>query len=1362
MKFNDGFWRLKHGVKAYYGLQVVQVKAIDTGYDLQVATRPIQSRGDTLGGPLLSVRVHSPTQGVIGVKIDHIVSEQPKTNIRLFPDDGPVPDVALSKDDKTHVVKTGDLTAEITENPYTVTFRSPKQVLTEAGYKYQALYEVPSKWTVLSASQSSSLTTDPLSNPNPTPLPPIIHYINAELKTSPGELIYGLGEQFGPFVKNGQAVKIWNQDGGTSSDQAYKCVPFYITNRGYGVFINHPGEVEVEVSSEKTSTELDLWSLVVNFLLNQLFDRDRIKLPAGHARACSFTFDPDNFPDPKAYLAEIKEKYGVKICLWINPYISQLSPIFKEGVEGGYFIKRTNGTIWQWDLWQPGLAVVDVTNPDARKWYTDKLSALIDLGVDAFKTDFGERIPHANVVFHDGSEPIRFHNTYSVVYNELVFDLLKERFGEGEAVVFARSATVGGQRFPVHWGGDCESTWEAMAEAMRGALSLTLSGFGYASHDIGGFEGLPPPEIYQRWVAFGLFSSHSRLHGSSSYRVPWIYGEDAAKSMSKFLEAKHRLMPYIYNLSIEANSKGHPLMRAMFLEFLDDRTTHYLDRQFMLGPNLLVAPVFVPLNEETEYYLPAGRWTSFFHPERTIDGPKWVWDVDRGDGSGERRLKLGVSWAGDHRVVEGAELAAFVECWRTYVEAPQRLIGEAVISLATSDSWRDVDLGQSSYVGGSHNLDPAVVDSPQFGLRWKVDFNKGETHYARPLIYTPPSTNKQIAFLASTENRLRVLDAETGEVLNERQLAEPFPLAEAFCTQVSETLGIMGTPTIDPETDTAYFYAKSYIPYYRDVTRTGIINGVYYFYAVDVKTLEDKEGFPILIDGLRADNDPRRYFIGGTILQRPSLLQLGNIVYAGFGGLCDAFNATGTIIGVDVKQKKVVTHWVTQAGPDAPFSEDWTAWHGGGPGGVWQSGQGLATDGSSIFFVSDNGGGSTDEIIDTTPRRGNASLSILSEVVARVNPTTDGGLEVADFFRPHNYQYDDEKDLVLQTIPVGGEVFGSIGSYPLDGGYIYVAPLRNPLSAYKLSITDDGTPQFVFAGQSEVSTRQNRGTGIPTVTSFHDEPGTGIVWLTDPDAGLDAWYAVPREDGVLKKINLPTVNASILTSNHMPFFRGLDSAPASETSSVASLEAPLYTARLALTRLASTSKHKAVTAKLGLVQSGRIALDIVEVTRRANIRRKDCISIAEEAYQLVNAVDGGVKGRAIDVNNVLRDYVARLNRDLDEVRNILRRFTSYWAFFRFRSASRDLGRCHDILSNAMEVYLLLLKCSLAQHERRDCLRQKYESMVGQRSPIDHHHHSHQHPRSKAAVVPPPKPPGKPFKTASRPPRQARSSGSVAF
>ncbi|KAJ3890310.1 alpha-glucosidase [Lentinula edodes] len=681
MKFIDGFWLLKNGVKPYYALQVVKADQQTDGYELQVSTKPIRHRGDTLGGPVLTIKVHSPTEGVVGVKIDHFSYSKPTVNIPLFPNAKPIPNVKLSKAGSDYTLSTAGLSAVITENPYTITFKSPKQILTSAGPKHQGVFDVPSQWTLSSASNSSCLATDLGSNPNPEPLPPIIRYINSELNLSPGELIYGFGEQFGSFVKNGQTVKIWNQDGGTSSDQAYKCVPFYLTNRNYGVFINHPGEVEVEVGSEKVSrvgvsvagssleyfiiygeTPLQilerytrmtgrppmlpswtfgLWlstsfltsysSETVSGFLQGMQDRD-IPVRVFHLDCfwmkqyewCSFTFDPDNFPDPKGYLSEIKRKFGVKICVWINPYISQLSPIFKEGIKGGYFIQRTDGTPWQWDLWQPGLAIVDFTNPKACEWYLAKLNALIDIGVDCFKTDFAERIPHASVKYFDGSVPMRMHNMYSIIYNELVFNLLRDRLGEGEAVLFARASFAGGQRFPVHWGGDCESTWEAMAEAMRGCLSLTLSGFAFASHDIGGFEGHPPPEIYQRWVAFGLFSSHSRLHGSSSYRVPWNYGEEAAKNMATLLEAKHSLMPYLYQLAIQSTETGHPMQRAMFLEFPEDRNTHHLDRQFMMGPSLLVAPIFVPQEEETEYYIPAGRWTNFWDHSRTVVGPIWI------------------------------------------------------------------------------------------------------------------------------------------------------------------------------------------------------------------------------------------------------------------------------------------------------------------------------------------------------------------------------------------------------------------------------------------------------------------------------------------------------------------------------------------------------------------------------------------------------------------------------------------------------------------------------------------------------------------------------------------------------------------
>jgi len=342
---------------------------------------------------------------------------------------------------------------------------------------------------------------------------------------------------------------------------------------------------------------------------------------------CSFTFDPENFPNPSEFLSALKTKYGVKICLWINPYISQLSPLFGEGVQGGFFVKRNTGGVWQWDLWQPGMAIVDFTNPNARAWYSAKLQRLLDLGVDCFKTDFGERIPHVNIVYHDGSDPLRMHNMYSILYNELVFTLLSANFGEHQAVVFARSSAVGGQRFPVHWGGDCESTYEAMGEALRGLISLNLSGFAFGSHDIGGFEGLPPAELYMRWLAFGIFSSHSRLHGSTSYRVPWHYGEDAAVVLANLLKMKHRLMPYLYYYSIEAHRKGHPLHRAMFVEFQSDRSTHHLDRQYLLGPYILVAPVLVSGSEATTFYIPEGEWTTLFSPSRTVRGPAWLEEV---------------------------------------------------------------------------------------------------------------------------------------------------------------------------------------------------------------------------------------------------------------------------------------------------------------------------------------------------------------------------------------------------------------------------------------------------------------------------------------------------------------------------------------------------------------------------------------------------------------------------------------------------------------------------------------------------------------------------------------------------------------
>jgi len=342
---------------------------------------------------------------------------------------------------------------------------------------------------------------------------------------------------------------------------------------------------------------------------------------------CDFEWDLQSFPNAKGMIEKIKRR-GLKVSLWINPYISQFSELFEEGRESRYFIMHQNGDVWQSDIWQPGMAFVDFTNPDACKWYSSKLEKLIDDGIDSFKTDFGEMIPTTDVQFFDGSESESMHNFYSFLYNKTVFDLLERKLGKGEAVVFSRSATAGGQKYPVHWGGDSYCTYESMAESLRGGLSLGLSGYAFWSHDIGGFGGFsakPEPDLYKRWFPFGLLSSHSRLHGNTTLRVPWLFGEEAVAVARFFTKLKCRLMPYLYWYAHQAHHEGIPLLRAMILEFEDDPTCKTLDCQYMLGESLLIAPVFNKQGEVT-YYVPNGMWTKLLTGEKVIGG-RWYREV---------------------------------------------------------------------------------------------------------------------------------------------------------------------------------------------------------------------------------------------------------------------------------------------------------------------------------------------------------------------------------------------------------------------------------------------------------------------------------------------------------------------------------------------------------------------------------------------------------------------------------------------------------------------------------------------------------------------------------------------------------------
>ncbi|MBC1474324.1 alpha-xylosidase [Listeria grandensis] len=646
MKFTDGIWLVKEGFEIQNPKEVFDYELKADTATIFAPFKKIKTRGDTLNLGLMTTEIRSPREDVFTVRLKHHDGGDRKSP--AFHVKEQQVSLQTTDNEKAITIKSGDLEVQIDKENYALSFFGKQQFLTKS--------DVNGQGYITSADQN---------------------YIRERLDLGVGENIYGLGERFTNFVKNGQTVDIWNKDGGTSSDQSYKNIPFFVSNKGYGVFVNHPECVSFEVGSEHVSknqfsvagetleymiiygptmeeilrkyTDLTgkpalppAWSFglwlstsfctdyneaTVNSFIDGMKERD-IPLDVFHFDCfwmkdfewCNFEWDRRVFPEPEKMLAKLKAK-GLKICVWINPYIAQKSALFGEGKEHGYFIKNKDGSVWQWDLWQGGQAIVDFTNPAACAWYRDKLSVLIDMGVDAFKTDFGERIP-IDVQYFDGSDPEKMHNYYAYIYNEVVFDLLKEKKGEQEAVLFARSATVGSQKFPVHWGGDCLSTYSSMAESLRGGLSFMLSGFSFWSHDIGGFEEGATPDIYKRWTQFGLLSSHSRYHGNVEYRVPWIFDEEAVDVTRKFTKLKMRLMPYLFKQAVMAHQDGMPMMRPMVLSYMEDPAAATLDRQYMLGENLLVAPIF---NDEgrAEFYLPKGKWTNIL-TDAVYDGGTWV------------------------------------------------------------------------------------------------------------------------------------------------------------------------------------------------------------------------------------------------------------------------------------------------------------------------------------------------------------------------------------------------------------------------------------------------------------------------------------------------------------------------------------------------------------------------------------------------------------------------------------------------------------------------------------------------------------------------------------------------------------------
>lgn len=590
MKFTNGYWMIRDGVDALYAREAYELAADATTESLNVLapTSVVRGRYDTLNLPTFNVDITTPAEGVIRVCAEHW---QGATEYPGFPLNADEPgnrdyvtvqangngdgEVGVNGADVT--LTTGGLSVKVVKGaPWNLTFIGEDgKVLTESAGKSLGRFKLGAESNVTAQPVSEFGVTMDGSARDESDV-----FIAIQLHLSVGEDVYGLGERFGAYVKNGQSVDIWNEDGGTASEQGYKDIPFYMTSNGYGVLVNNRGHVSFEIGSENTEA-------TINSFIDGMAERD-IPLAAFHYDCywmcefhwCDFEWDKRFFGDIESTLKRLHE-------------------------DKGYLVRKPNGEVWQTDFWQAGMGLVDFTNPAAREWFKDKVKALLNQGVDAIKTDFGERIPR-DVVWYDGSPKLSMHNWYTQLYNQAVFEAIEETYGKGNACLYARSATVGGQQQPVHWGGDCESTFNGMAQSLRAGLSLTSSGFGFWSHDIGGFEGaFPDPAVYKRWVAFGMLGSHSRLHGSTVYRVPWLFDEEDEKNgvalvpgqtavdvVREFTKLKLELMPYVYQLGLQPHANGTPVMRSMFVEFPDDPACRTLDRQYMFGPSMLVAPVF--------------------------------------------------------------------------------------------------------------------------------------------------------------------------------------------------------------------------------------------------------------------------------------------------------------------------------------------------------------------------------------------------------------------------------------------------------------------------------------------------------------------------------------------------------------------------------------------------------------------------------------------------------------------------------------------------------------------------------------------------------------------------------------------------
>jgi alpha-D-xyloside xylohydrolase len=338
---------------------------------------------------------------------------------------------------------------------------------------------------------------------------------------------------------------------------------------------------------------------------------------------CSWEVDRARFP---VGWAEPLLRRGVRTSLWHNSFVLPGTPAGDELLAAGLVLRDDDGDVVGTND-MPERIVIDFTDPKAVEWWHDKVLATATAeGNVSFKADFAEEVP-PTAVTADGRTGWEVRNEYAVRYQRATYDGLREVLGTDEIAMFCRSGTAGAQRYPCHWVGDTPSTWSGLASALRAQLSLSLSGFGLVASDIGGFytpdafvhtaeafEAMDPasyvadvePELFARWAQLGAVSPVMRFHGTGR-REPWAYPGAYGEAAVAACRLRAGLRGYLKAAADEAATTGTPMMRPMVLACPGDRAARDAELQYLLGPDILVAPILEP-GGRVRVYNPGGRW----------------------------------------------------------------------------------------------------------------------------------------------------------------------------------------------------------------------------------------------------------------------------------------------------------------------------------------------------------------------------------------------------------------------------------------------------------------------------------------------------------------------------------------------------------------------------------------------------------------------------------------------------------------------------------------------------------------------------------------------------------------------------------